>query len=58
MRLKSLKVKRNDPCPCRSGKKLKNCCLRKVREFQVAIEAGLDPQTIVVNRILGEPSEP
>ena len=25
---KSSKVKRNDPCPCGSGKKYKNCCLR------------------------------
>ena len=23
------KVGRNDPCPCGSGKKYKNCCLRK-----------------------------
>jgi preprotein translocase subunit SecA len=23
------KIKRNDPCPCGSGKKYKNCCLRK-----------------------------
>jgi uncharacterized protein YecA (UPF0149 family) len=23
----SLKVKRNDPCPCGSGRKLKNCCM-------------------------------
>jgi hypothetical protein len=23
------KVGRNDPCPCRSGKKFKNCCMRK-----------------------------
>ena len=22
-------VKRNDPCPCGSGKKYKNCCLNK-----------------------------
>lgn len=24
----SLKVKRNDPCPCGSGRKLKNCCMK------------------------------
>jgi preprotein translocase subunit SecA len=23
------KVGRNDPCPCKSGKKYKNCCMRK-----------------------------
>jgi preprotein translocase subunit SecA len=24
-------VGRNDPCPCKSGKKYKNCCMRKMR---------------------------
>ena len=23
------KIGRNDPCPCGSGKKYKNCCMRK-----------------------------
>jgi len=27
------KVGRNDPCPCRSGKKFKNCCLKKQSRF-------------------------
>jgi SEC-C motif len=27
------KVGRNDPCPCGSGKKFKNCCMRKQGEF-------------------------
>ena len=26
---KKIKVGRNDPCPCGSGKKYKNCCLDK-----------------------------
>ena len=26
------KIGRNDPCPCGSGKKYKNCCLDKDRE--------------------------
>ena len=25
------KVRRNDPCPCGSGKKYKHCCLKKDR---------------------------
>ena len=29
----SKKIGRNDPCPCRSGKKYKKCCLRK-KSFQ------------------------
>ena len=28
------KVGRNDPCPCRSGKKYKNCCMKKDMEQQ------------------------
>jgi preprotein translocase subunit SecA len=27
MARKPAKVMRNDPCPCRSGKKFKHCCL-------------------------------
>lgn len=27
--LKNKKIGRNDPCPCGSGKKYKNCCLNK-----------------------------
>jgi preprotein translocase subunit SecA len=29
IRNRNEKVGRNDPCPCGSGKKYKNCCLRK-----------------------------
>ena len=29
IRNREKKVGRNDPCPCGSGKKYKNCCLRK-----------------------------
>lgn len=27
-RVRSIKVGRNEPCPCGSGKKFKRCCLR------------------------------
>mgnify|MGYP006302529741 CR=1 FL=1 len=30
---KSDRVKRNDPCPCGSGKKYKSCCLRGSRGY-------------------------
>lgn len=33
MQLKSMKIKRNDKCPCGSGLKFKKCCLR--REWQI-----------------------
>lgn len=52
--LKSNKIKRNSKCPCGSGKKLKHCCLGKVREFQWAEQAGLTAQTIIVDRIFGD----
>lgn len=28
---KNLKVNRNDPCPCGSGKKFKNCCINNYK---------------------------
>ena len=27
----SLKTRRNDPCPCGSGRKYKNCCMGKIK---------------------------
>jgi len=53
MRLKSNKTRRNSPCPCGSGKKLKRCCLNKVKEFQWAADAGLSSSTIIVDRVFG-----
>jgi len=26
--MRNMKVRRNDPCPCNSGKKFKKCCLK------------------------------
>jgi hypothetical protein len=31
----NLEIKRNDPCPCGSGKKYKKCCLQKVNVIQM-----------------------
>jgi len=36
------KVNRNDPCPCGSGKKYKNCCMRKDQAIE-SRELGLVP---------------
>lgn len=30
-----MKISRNDPCPCGSGKKYKKCCIDKPKEIQV-----------------------
>jgi len=33
---------RNDPCPCRSGEKFKNCCIDKVeKKTRAARDASL-----------------
>lgn len=32
----STKIGRNDPCPCRSGKKYKKCCINSDNEFEFA----------------------
>jgi len=34
------KIGRNDPCPCGSGRKYKNCCFAKDRELAAAARAG------------------
>lgn len=33
-----MKVGRNDPCPCYSGKKHKKCCLNKKKEIKIEID--------------------
>ncbi|MFN3486913.1 MAG: SEC-C metal-binding domain-containing protein, partial [Planctomycetota bacterium] len=38
-----MKIGRNQPCPCGSGKKYKKCCLPKDEEAAV-LEADLEPQ--------------
>ncbi|MCD6518501.1 MAG: preprotein translocase subunit SecA [Anaerolineae bacterium] len=48
-----LKVGRNDPCPCGSGKKYKNCCLRKgLSPEEAAALAGkkLEPEPMAAGK--------
>ena len=42
--------RRNDKCPCGSGKKAKKCCLNKIKVF-AALPQRIREQ-IIVNRIL------
>ena len=35
---KEASIKRNDPCPCGSGKKFKKCCSSRVREHEEKVE--------------------
>jgi tetratricopeptide (TPR) repeat protein len=53
------KIGRNDPCPCGSGKKYKQCCLAKdevaARAAHAAQQAVLPPrQTTAANFFLGD----
>ena len=38
---KKMNVRRNDPCPCGSGKKFKKCCATKTRENPAELKAGI-----------------
>lgn len=29
-RIKAYRANRNDPCPCKSGRKFKKCCINKI----------------------------
>ncbi len=53
MKLKSLKHRRNDKCPCGSKKKLKNCCLPKIKRAQAGIEAGKSQAQIMNEELFG-----
>lgn len=52
---KSIPIKRNQPCPCGSGKKLKHCCLKVVQEISQAINAGVSQETIMTRRLFKKP---
>lgn len=41
-----MKIGRNDPCPCGSGKKYKHCCLNK---RGIYIKNGADEKTVIRN---------
>ncbi|MDA8179663.1 MAG: SEC-C metal-binding domain-containing protein [Desulfobacteria bacterium] len=44
-----MKIGRNDPCPCGSGRKYKNCCLEDQG-------SGLPDEGPVARRLLGKPA--
>ncbi len=52
---KSIPVRRNRPCLCGSGKKLKHCCIRVIREVRDAVEAGVSQDTILARQLFKEP---
>ena len=48
-------IKRNDPCPCGSGKKYKNCCFQKnfseVKPKKIDAKLTLDDGSIITRKI-------
>ena len=42
LRREGKKIGRNDPCPCGSGKKYKNCCMKKDQEAERQAIAALN----------------
>lgn len=58
--MKRERIRRNQLCPCGSGKKAKNCHLGEIKDFRHRVDVlGERPEAIMVERILaGVPSEP
>ena len=52
---KIIPINRNKPCPCKSGKKLKHCCIRVFREVRTAVHKGVSGETIMVRQLFKEP---
>jgi hypothetical protein len=51
--LKSQKKRRNQPCPCKSGKKLKHCCLERVKRIEAKVAAGKSRAQIMNEELFG-----
>ncbi len=61
----STRIKRNQPCPCGSGKKAKHCCLEKIKaleavpaEFRARFVANSILQQPIAREIVNEIKEP
>jgi hypothetical protein len=52
------KVGRNDPCPCGSGKKYKNCCLKKDRAQRLREGAWQRQEQVTVEKLLAFAQRP
>lgn len=57
-KLLSQRTKRNSPCPCGSGKKVKHCCLTKIRGVQTQLDDGMTIPEILVDQILLDAPDP
>jgi hypothetical protein len=52
------RVGRNDPCPCGSGKKYKNCCLNKDRAQRLRESAWQRQEQVTVEKLLAFAQRP
>ena len=46
------RVGRNDPCPCGSGKKYKNCCLKKDRARRIRDSAWRREEQVTLDKLI------
>lgn len=52
------KVGRNDPCPCGSGKKYKNCCLSKDRAKRIQGSVWRHDEQVVLDKLVAFARQP
>ena len=52
-----MKVRRNDPCPCGSGKKYKQCCMRKDQEAE-RVQRSMERARRIVEESRSDSPEP
>ena len=52
------RVGRNDPCPCGSGKKYKNCCLKKDRAKRIRDSAWRREEQVTLDKLIAFAQRP
>jgi len=52
------RVGRNDPCPCGSGKKYKNCCLNKDRAQRIRASAWQREEQVILDKLIAFAQRP
>jgi len=53
-----IRIGRNDPCPCGSGKKYKNCCLNKDRARRIREGAWRQGEQVTLDRLIAFAQRP
>ena len=52
------RIGRNDPCPCGSGKKYKNCCLNKDRAKRIHESAWQQGEQVILDKLIAFAQRP